>query len=159
MPHSGFPSLLPLFVSCAGGSPTVWWVWSGTRLDSVTQSWSSQLLWTVRRGGWRWELGERVCVCECVCCIMFSLAFLPSHSSPVTPHSSLLSLTTHPHTGTIVAQTTNGTLLHYSTTEGLLPWLLPSGTELKFPDQSCDYVTIANFKDKVCFLLFFVPLI
>ena len=86
--------------------------------------------------------------------LYYTSLFTRSHSTPVTPHSSLLSLITNPHTGTTVAQTTDGTLLRYSATEGLLPWLLPSGAELKFPEQSCDHTTLAIFREMVFMIVY-----
>jgi elongator complex protein 1 len=70
------------------------------------------------------------------------------HSTAVIPHSSLLSLISHHPTGTTVAQTTNGTVLRYSTAEGLLPWKLPTGTDFKFPDGPCDAIAMTTFKGK-----------
>ena len=74
----------------------------------------------------------------------------PRKSTPVTPPTtSLISLTSHPHTGTTVAQTTDGLLLRYSNTDGLLPWKLSSGSVLQYSDQSCDYISIAQFQERV----------
>ena len=88
---------------------------------------------------------------ECVCvCVLNVLLFSPSHSSPLPhPHTSLHSLVSHPHTGTTVAQTTNGTLLSYSTESGLLPRQLLSGAPLRFPDGSCDYIAVVTIEEKV----------
>ncbi|CAI8000184.1 Elongator complex protein 1 [Geodia barretti] len=70
-----------------------------------------------------------------------------SHSVP-PPHSSIISLSSHPHSGSTVAQATDGTLFCHSPSEGLLPWKLPSGLALKFPEGTCDHVSVATFHDK-----------
>ena len=80
-----------------------------------------------------------------------------SHSVP-PPHSSIISLSSHPHSGSTVAQATDGTLFCHSPSEGLLPWKLPSGLALKFPEGTCDHVSVATFHDKVRHIIIFVLL-
>ena len=80
-----------------------------------------------------------------------------SHWVP-PPHSSLISLSSHPHSGSTVAQATDGTLFCHSPSEGLLPWKLPSGLPLKFPEGTCDHVSVATFHDRVRQKIIFVLL-
>ena len=88
-------------------------------------------------------------------------SLLPSSSSPPSPfpllpspsHTTLspgplLCLTANPDTQTAIAQLTDGTILRYNS-GCLLPWQLPSGQELKFPEQACDHITLATFNRQV----------
>ena len=86
------------------------------------------------------------------------LSFLPSLPTfPLLPPPSrttlspgpLLCLMANPDTQTAVAQLTDGTILRYNS-GCLLPWQLPSGQELKFPEQACDHITLATFNRQVC---------
>lgn len=94
---------------------------------------------------------------------LFVLHFSPLPSSPSSPLSPLLRppsrtilspgpllcLTANPDTQTAIAQLTDGTILKYDSS-CLLPWQLPSGQELKFPEQACDHITLATFNRQVC---------
>ena len=71
----------------------------------------------------------------------------PSHTT-LSP-GPLLCLTANPDTQTAIAQLIDGTILRYDS-GCLLPWQLPSGQELRFPEQACDHTTLATFNRQVC---------
>jgi len=60
----------------------------------------------------------------------------------------LLSLTSNPDTQPAIVQLTNGTILRYAD-GSLVPWQLPSGQELQFPEQACDHLLLATFNGQV----------
>lgn len=100
-------------------------------------------------------------------CLSFTIPSLPSSTPPPSPPLSslspfppppsrttlipgpLLCLTANPDTQTAIAQLIDGTILRYDS-GCLLPWQLPSGQELRFPEQACDHTTLATFNRQVC---------
>ena len=99
-------------------------------------------------------------------------ACLCSHSLPLP--GTALTLFTNPDLQTAAVQLTDGTVHKYTSSSSLglgglsslgliggggssepslSPWLLPDGREMKFPDTCCEHVAIAEFKNKVHFVI------